>query len=456
MKAADVSIKPTTSMRRLPSLRLPTLVVLATMAVVEACAGDASEGAPRSHSLPCVADLDCPTNFPLCVKNTCRPSTDGGAATDPKAVCAGVDTDRDPSNCGACGHVCGPVKLALGANLSAFAIDATNIYWTNADSTGTPCVAPCDGTVMKMPLHGGSPMTLASGQPSPIAPFIVGATSVVWTNYGDVSGMRSIVTVPLGGGSPVALATGDASQIPSAIAIDATNFYWASVPDGAIMKRALAGGAAVTLVSGPGTSGPIAVDATSVYWVSQDIGEPLMKVPIAGGSPVVLAATLAYYPGNIAVDATSVYWAAGGYLMKVPLGGGCPVTVATGGGGTVVVDALNAYWTGADPGQSGTLMKAPLAGGTPVVLADQVDASPIAVNATSVYWMTTETRTNVRSVWEMPLDGGVTCEGGVCIAPPFTGDPAAPPRPPGPGESAIADACLGAGGSGGAGAAGGE
>jgi len=67
------------------------------------------------------------------------------------------------------------------------------------------------------------------------------------------------------------------------------------------------GGPPVTLVALSSSVVPaaIAVDAANVYWI-EGLGS-VRKVPIAGGTPVTLAAA-PVLPGGIAVDATSVYW----------------------------------------------------------------------------------------------------------------------------------------------------
>jgi len=90
-----------------------------------------------------------------------------------------VDTQSDNNNCGACGSVCAApspstaqcnrglclVTLASGQDPGSIALDGTSIYWTN---TGAPLTEEAaDGKVMKMPLGGGVPTALASGQKFP-------------------------------------------------------------------------------------------------------------------------------------------------------------------------------------------------------------------------------------------------------------------------------------------------
>jgi hypothetical protein len=57
------------------------------------------------------------------------------------------------------------------AGAVALAVDTTNVYWTTGSG----------GTVMKIPLAGGAPTTLASKQDFPAA-VAVDTTSVYWIN----------------------------------------------------------------------------------------------------------------------------------------------------------------------------------------------------------------------------------------------------------------------------------
>jgi hypothetical protein len=209
-----------------------------------------------------------------------------------------------------------------------------------------------------------------------------------------------------------------ASEVVS-IAVDATNLYWTAVPS--VMKLPLAGGAATSL--GPMTGNcQLAVDATTVYWVD---ATAVHQVPIAGGSPLTLAQNP--YPPGIAINATTVFFghmitsSGGGGVAAVPKGGGTITLLASDFPTSIAVDATNVYFTHL-PNQTGNEVggavgEVPVGGGTPTFIAPpssltNAGTRAVAVDATSVYWLT-----------QAPLPQGNTTPTGALIQAPLAGGP---------------------------------
>jgi hypothetical protein len=309
--------------------------------------------------------------------------------------------------------------LATGLNSpSSLVVDATSVYFINEGTAANNYVDPA---LMKVPTGGGKATTVVSVQWTPSGLAIAG-TNLYWTNY---FASNTVMMVPISGGNPATLVSGQTgSRGPEGIAVDATNVYWAnSTGSGTVMKLPLGGGTPITLASGLDFPGDIAVDATNVYWMNQgtsgraDGYARLMTVPIKGGTPTTLASADGMASGGVAVDATSVYWVyyiyysdnaapgdnptpyggtagCAGTVLKIPVGGGTPITLASGqfcSGGQVAVDATAVYWVNgglqANGYTDGAVMALPLAGGTPIAVAAMQNTNGgLAIDATSVYW----------------------------------------------------------------------
>jgi hypothetical protein len=144
----------------------------------------------------------------------------GGLAVDATNLYWGVwDVFSEPVSGGTYTTLVSPQEGDLAA--TSVAVDNTNIYWA------------ASGSLMAMPLIGGAPITLASGQSGVVA-FAIDATNVYWTTQGGAS----LTKAPLGGGAPTALVAAPANSQyrPQGITVDATSVYWTDAPDGTVLK----------------------------------------------------------------------------------------------------------------------------------------------------------------------------------------------------------------------------
>jgi sugar lactone lactonase YvrE len=258
------------------------------------------------------------------------------------------------------------------------ALDAKNAYFSNV-------AAP--GSVVAVPLGGGTATTLATGLGTPDT-IAIDATHAYTA---DQTGNSIMVTMLDGSGFMQLV---NMQMAPTGLALDAQdrNVYWTNAMGGTVTTAKLASGTESTLAAGLTSPYAIALDATSVYW--SDVADgTIVKLPLSGGAPVTLAKGL-MNPSAIVVDAKSVYWVDGkaGVVAKVAIAGGAVTTLASGqkGPDALALDASSVYWTNAGDAIDGSVMRVPIAGGKPVTLADGLDSpgvyGGIALDATSVYW----------------------------------------------------------------------
>jgi hypothetical protein len=320
--------------------------------------------------------------------------------------CSGVCTDTmsDSTSCGECGHdcqgnfcaegLCLATGIAVGMSPVQLAVDAVNVYFTDSG----------DGTVDAAPKAGGTLVPLVSGLASPYGIAVQGSL-VYFTTQGTMATEftdGAVLTVPVGGtdgGAPTAIATGRTK--PQSIAVDGENVYWlepgTSSDDGSILSCPPAG-------CPPNTPNVIydmlalpvglALDATSAY-VTTSAGGQVVRFDKTTGANTVLA-QMQNEPAGITAANGMIYWATmgDGLVQFLPVAGGTamPVVATMGSPEVVAADAVNVYWSDANPVSTFGPVDSCVVGGcppgNPVTLVSQTQmATWIAIDALFVYWI---------------------------------------------------------------------
>jgi hypothetical protein len=154
-----------------------------------------------------------------------------------------------------------PVAMFIADPVGHLNFDAQNVYWLDISAN-----------ISRMPVDGGAVSLLVQRPPDSYTPgFAVDATNLYWsdgplTNTPVTSSSSHVYEQPLSGGAATTLATG--FQF-SGMAADATNLYWLDTSAQAVQSVSLAGGAVQVLVNEAVAIGPV-LDSLAVYWATTD------------------------------------------------------------------------------------------------------------------------------------------------------------------------------------------
>jgi hypothetical protein len=219
-----------------------------------------------------------------------------------------------------------PLVLSTGRRCPGGAALGANAFYVGGFDTND---------VTRIPLGGGPTSVLALLPGAPIG------VAVDDTNVYASTESGTLTALPLDGGAPIDLVSGERSM--TAPAVDAADVYFGAPIGGTVKKVPRVGGAVTTLTT-IDTVAALALSETDVYLAA---GYLVAVLPKTGGQPTTLGTAAGADVVAIAIDEASVYFASYGNVWKIPRNGGRAVQIA--GGQTdvtsIAVDGNSVYFT---------------------------------------------------------------------------------------------------------------
>jgi hypothetical protein len=335
------------------------------------------------------------------VEDTARPAdAPVDTSTGPDGACS-PDLQSDAHNCGTCGHDC--IKgtcsggycqpFVIGSSVTAYDMVVSNgtLYWVDQAATVWTCTITGNAC---------SPQSFAINQSSPERITLGGNNNatVFWTNFGSGGAADgSVVSLPLGGGTPSTLVSG--RWTPQGIAADDTYVFWAESSQNQLLRRPLGGSTTTTLSTGASSSPTaVALGAGTVYW-SDALVNNMGSVNMAPENTLTATTTVQGsqdLPQALAVDATYLYWVdftGMGAVWQYKINGGQKHQVGSADTNPfrVVSDATSAFWIdqGTSTGNDGEVLEWHVATSSSTVRATTLDQpSALAMDQNAVYFAT--------------------------------------------------------------------
>ncbi|MEK6371923.1 MAG: hypothetical protein AABO58_04430 [Acidobacteriota bacterium] len=289
---------------------------------------------------------------------------------------------------------CIPGTVAFAAGVADFAVNGGFVYFGDEN-----------GVVWRVPREGATPATELVRIPTEVLWVEVDATRVYFAGLsGELT--ADIFSIPKGGGAMTTVAS--AVLTPGAFATDAQFIYWVSLgtlagedflSDGAVRRVSKSGGTVQTLAGGLSLPIAITVAGGNVYYGETGIAAGntsagLRRVPVDGGAVTKLYDSLPV--GSVAVDDTNAYFAAfrlGTGLVdidRIPIGGGTPVVLAGSldFADGLVVQSNNLYYV-AENNETASIQAISLPNGSPRVIREvETRIARLAFDECLIYYAT--------------------------------------------------------------------
>jgi hypothetical protein len=248
---------------------------------------------------------------------------------------------------------------------------------------------------------------------------------------------------------------------PAGVAISASHIYWANYSNSSIGRANIDGsGVDDEFIVEIDTPQGVAVNSSSIFWTSRDLGA-IGRADLDGGEIKPKLVSSIVGPCGISLDSGHIFWSgAGGTIGRSSLGGGFPepefVNPAGGVLCGVAVNSTSIYWVTTNTGfifPGTTIGRAKLNDGSEMeksIIGDANGPCGIAIFGSQLYWANSVTNTIGRADIDGNGASGVNqsfiATGGseICgvaidsLAPP----PAGPPPPAGAVDTAAPRATI--------------
>lgn len=306
-----------------------------------------------------------------------HPQTD---STPLPASDAGADaTATDGGDTGDSGVKLGDVLAGAQEKPGSLTRAGGYLYWLQENAG--------DGKLLRMPIGGGAPTTIATGLVQPDS-LRVDDARAYWLAYGEHAGIQ---TVAVGGGAVSTLVAVGAPVPIVQLALGPDHVYYTDGPGGAVRRVAKAGGDPETVASDLSGPGQIAVSDGVAFVIEGGEHGAITRIEATG--PRRLAAEQPT-PTSLLVAGNDVLWVNAGRfdattqrqdgaaIMRVPkIGGAATVVLATEGASNLGSAGNDVLYV-----QNDAIYRLP-PGGAPTLYAPS-ESTPRALIAddTYAYW----------------------------------------------------------------------